>query len=193
MHSARVHAWNVTDTLGPGLVKAIGLLSTKVPFLVLASAGCQSVCMPRRAVPGVFCFEGRWSSNLADRSSVRPLLDLLQNQRVANYAYFDVATVEELCFYLRKWHQAQYRSFRIGYFAFRGDAGQIIIGRHKLTLTELGDTLEDQCEGKIIYFGSCQTLPRATQGAHGSRRRKGDHDGRNTTQCRLVPGPDVPS
>ena len=111
-----------------------------------------------RSKPGIFCFEGQWSSNLATRTSVRRLLEFLGDSGIANVIHRDVATVEELQFYLNKWPQKAYRNYRIGYFAFHGSPGQIHLGRKKLTIESMADLVPGGVPGKDLFFGSCGTL-----------------------------------
>jgi len=114
--------------------------------------------MARRRKPGIFCLEGDWSPNLRNQDSVRPLLQFLQQDGRIDFIHRDVGTPEELEFYVNKWSQRSYSSYRIGYFAFHGKPGRIFIGRRTLTLEQLGDIMEGACDGKIIYFGTCATL-----------------------------------
>ncbi len=111
-----------------------------------------------RTVPGIFCVEGAWSSNLADRASVRDLLDILEDVDGIDFIHTRVNTVEALHDVLRKWHQKQYAHYSLGYFAFHGKPGKILIGRHPVTLKELGMSLQNGCDGKTLYFGSCSVL-----------------------------------
>ncbi|NOY06052.1 MAG: hypothetical protein GXO82_05405 [Chlorobi bacterium] len=114
--------------------------------------------MATRRKPGIFCLEGDWSPDLKERNTVRPLLQFLEQSNRINFIYRDVGTVEELQFYMNKWRQRAYRSYKIGYFAFHGEPDTILIGRKRLSLDQLGDFLEGACRGKIVYFGSCATL-----------------------------------
>lgn len=114
--------------------------------------------MSARAISGVFCLEGQWSPKLTDRESMKPVLDILEARRTLKYVHRDVATEDELCFYLKKWRQRQYRSFGIGHFAFHGTGGRIVLGRRELTLEELAVTMEGHCDGRVIFFDSCSTL-----------------------------------
>jgi hypothetical protein len=63
-------------------------------------------------------------------------------------------------FFLKKWKQKTInKKFPILYLAFHGIKGSILITHNKpYSLTELGNILEDSCEGKVIFFASCETL-----------------------------------
>lgn len=112
----------------------------------------------RRARAGVFCLEGPWDNLLTDRSSVRPLLEVLEGQDIIEFAHRDAATIEEFEAYLRQWTQKQYQRLSFGYLAFHGDQGHLVVGKTKYTLERLGRLLEGRLAGRVLYFGSCGTL-----------------------------------
>lgn len=114
--------------------------------------------MPPSRLPGVFCLEGSWSNLLTDGSSVRHVLDLLESLRLIRYAHRDAATVEEFETYMTQWAQKQYASLAFGYLGFHGSPGCIHIGRKSYDLERLAELMEGRLEGRILYFGSCQTL-----------------------------------
>jgi hypothetical protein len=114
--------------------------------------------MAKRTMPGVFCLEGSWSSKLTDRSSVRPLLELLEEQRIIRYAHRDTGTIEEFEHYLKQWSQAQYSNYGLAYLAQHGEPGAIQFGRKVKTLEEIADLLEGRLKGRTIYFASCEVL-----------------------------------
>ncbi len=108
----------------------------------------------------VFCIEGLWNDNLKNKSSVEPVLKLL-NQRYAlmKYIHKDCATSSELDFYLDKWTKKQYDDHPILYLAFHGEEKSIKVSDKKIDiLDDLATVLENKCENRIIIFGSCSTL-----------------------------------
>jgi len=107
---------------------------------------------------GIFCLEGDWSNNLTDKSSVKPVLDLLENVNGTNVIHRNVGTKEELSYYSSKWIQKKYDKFQVGYFAFHGEPGTLKLGGASVAIEEIGELLEGKCAGKIIYFGSCSVL-----------------------------------
>lgn len=107
---------------------------------------------------GIFCLEGDWSNDLTERSTVRPILDLLDNYEKTKIIHRNVGTKEEFYYYCNKWILKRYDELRIGYFAFHGEAGAIKLGNKKISLEEIGELLKGQCRGKVIYFGSCSVL-----------------------------------
>jgi len=110
---------------------------------------------------GIYCLEGLWNHHdIKDKSTVLPILDLLEKRNYCDYIYHDCATKEELEFFLDKWTRLSVSNkYPILYFAFHGEEGSIFFtNKKKYTLDELGDFLEGKCFGKVIYFGSCSTL-----------------------------------
>lgn len=127
--------------------------------------------------------EGEWSTDMRDRSSVRPSLELLEQDRRVRTIRRDVGTVAELDFYLQKWAQKRYEDYRLGYFAFHGSPQALHVGRETKRLDELGKVLAGRCQGKLIHFGACDMFT--------------DDDGtiaefRRSTKARVVSGYERP-
>ncbi|GIF67708.1 hypothetical protein Ais01nite_57430 [Asanoa ishikariensis] len=108
---------------------------------------------------GIFCVEGQWHRSLTDKSSVLPTLDMLNRLKRCAYIHKDVATAEELRYFLTRWTEQRYASFRVGHFAMHGEAKQLFVNdRIRVGLDEIAETLEGRCEGRRLYFGSCSVL-----------------------------------
>src|SRR5689334_16980217 len=114
--------------------------------------------MPRRAVPGIFCLEGMWSPRLTDQTSMKPLLEMLEDHKKVRFVHWRVTSVAELEARAAQWPQRQYARYSLGYFGFHGTPGRLLIGRQHIDLDGLGDMLAGRCSGKTIYFGSCGVL-----------------------------------
>lgn len=114
--------------------------------------------MARMRGYGIFCLEGEWNADLRDRVSVEPILRLLETLGIAPSIHRDVATRDELTYYIGKWEQKRYDDFKVLYLAMHGDSGLINLGRDTFDLDELASLLKGKCAGKAIYFGSCLTL-----------------------------------
>ena len=117
------------------------------------------------AKKGIYCLECHWFGH-RDRTSVQPILHLLQTMyglRVP-YLYDRTATREEFYYHLKKWKI--YRSYPILYLGFHGESEAIRIGEGNglVTLDDLEEKLKDSCNRRIIHFGSCSTLD-----IHGNR------------------------
>jgi leucyl-tRNA synthetase len=109
-------------------------------------------------LPGIFCLEGEWDSNLRRRESVMPMLDLLERLGIAQSIHRDVATKDEFFYYLEKWGQKAYHDYVILYLASHGDSGCLALGKESVMLEELEDALVGKADGGVIYFGSCLTM-----------------------------------
>lgn len=115
--------------------------------------------MVKERVQGVFCVEGDWSSDLTDRASVRDMLEMLESVDGVPFIHESVGDSEDaLMRALRKWRQKQYSAFSIGYFAFHGKPGKILLGRHPVPLKKIAAELAGACKGRVLYFGSCSVL-----------------------------------
>lgn len=107
---------------------------------------------------GIFCLEADWHTDLRKRDSVAPVLDLLDRLQLAKSIRRDVATAEELEYYLKVWRQARYKDYNVLYIATHGTPDYIHLGRTKVGLDKLGDMLEGACQGRVVYLGGCQIL-----------------------------------
>ena len=115
----------------------------------------------REDLPGIFCLEGEWDSDLTRRLSVRPVLELLEQLGVAQWIHRDVATRAEFEYYLDKWTSDDYTAFPVLWLAMHGDAAAISLSggdQGSLTMDELEEVLVGACAGKVVYFASCSTL-----------------------------------
>jgi len=110
------------------------------------------------AAKGIFCLEGLWDNDLKRKSTVQPILNMLEVNSGVPYIHQDVATVEELEFYLSRWKQTRYRNFPILYLAFHGEIEALLIGKYEYTLDRLSSLLNESCRNSIIMLASCSTL-----------------------------------
>src|SRR5674476_1477522 len=90
---------------------------------------------------GVFCLESPWGTNgdLTDRSSVAHQLRMLESAGYCGKViHHDVATREEFEFYLKEWLKQKYAvRYPLGYLAFHGARGALMISKTELTLDDL--------------------------------------------------------
>ena len=110
---------------------------------------------------GIFCLEGDWEADLRDPTSVEPILQLLKDVEGIPYVHRQVATREQLGYYVDRWQQ--YSSHPILYLAFHGVEGYIDLTKESgddsyVSLVALSDVLEGKCEGQLVHFSSCYTL-----------------------------------
>lgn len=106
----------------------------------------------------IFCLEGEWDSDLRGRMSVEPILELLEKIGIAKSIHRDIATRDELEYYLGKWKQKRYERYGVLYLAMHGYEESLYLGRDAVSLDKLEENLRGACKGKAIYFGSCLTL-----------------------------------
>jgi hypothetical protein len=119
----------------------------------------------RRKPHGIFCLEDDWWDDFNRTSTVQPVLALI-SQGVARdvpRVHRDVGTREELAYYLKRWSQRGAGPYGILYLAFHGDEGAILVGDRRrkgarVTLDDLGDMLGGGLTGRIVHFGSCETM-----------------------------------
>ena len=110
---------------------------------------------------GIYCLESMWTNSVKDKTSVKPILELMERAEVCEHLYHKCATRVEIEFMLKKWRlQSVQNKYPILYFAFHGQAGALQLNEKNevLTLAELGDILENSCQGKVFFFASCETL-----------------------------------
>lgn len=109
---------------------------------------------------GIYCLEGLWDNDLKNKSTVLPILELLEKGSISNYIYHTCATKEELEFFLTKWKKKSINTkFPILYLAFHGRKGQIYItSKSTYSLNDLAIILDGSAAGKVVFFASCETL-----------------------------------
>lgn len=113
----------------------------------------------REKVPGIFCVEGDWSSDLADRASVLDMLEMLETVDGIPYIHEHVGeSIDAFEGALKKWKLKKYADYSIAYFAFHGKPGKLMFGRHVVPLKQIAALLKGACAGRTLYFGSCSVL-----------------------------------
>lgn len=104
---------------------------------------------------GIYCFEGEWGSS-RDHQTVEPVLDLLQACEGTPFIHRNVPTEDALKFYVKRW--LRLTSYPIGYFACHGERGWLWITNAGLSLDAFAKTLGSECQGKVLFFASCETM-----------------------------------
>jgi len=110
---------------------------------------------------GIFCLEGDWEADLRDPTSVEPILQLLKDVEGIPYVHRQVATREQLGYYVDRWQR--YSAHPILYLAFHGVEGYIDLTKESgddsyVSLVALADVLDGKCVGQLVHFSSCYTL-----------------------------------
>ena len=98
---------------------------------------------------GIFCLEGEWDPDTTVRNSVEPILTLFERLGIAKSVRRDVATTEEMTYYLRKWVQKRYVDYKVLYLASHGVSGTLELGKDSIDVVELADLLRGKCAGRV--------------------------------------------
>lgn len=112
---------------------------------------------------GVFCLESPWGTNgdLRNRSTVLHQLRMLEGaEYCGKVIHHDVVTREEFDFYLKEWLKQKYTiGYPLGYLAFHGAKGALMISKTELSLNDLATVIgPGKAHDRILYFGSCSTM-----------------------------------
>lgn len=110
------------------------------------------------SLPGILCLEGELNEDMRKKSTVRPVLEMLETLDKAQVVHRNVAVKEDLAFYVDTLQKKRYEKFQVLYLAMHGDEGAISTGGADLTLEDLGELLAGTCKGRVIYFGTCLTM-----------------------------------
>ncbi|WP_151087756.1 DUF6642 family protein [Hymenobacter baengnokdamensis] len=107
----------------------------------------------------IVCIEGRWERDLTKLNSVAAGLQLLyENKVVAKQCCKQSHSAATTLSLLVEFTQKKYASFSIIYLSFHGSPNIIGFAKEAVTLEELQEKLANKLHGKILHFGSCQTL-----------------------------------
>jgi hypothetical protein len=108
---------------------------------------------------GIFCVEGQWDRDLRKRGSVLPTLELLERLGTIRFIHKDVATADELNFYLDRWVLREYADYNVGFFAMHGEPTRLCLTDwESVELEEIADRLAGKLDGKRLFFGSCSVM-----------------------------------
>ena len=116
-------------------------MSAIILFMKMVISIGFKLCSMKTTKKGIYCIEGLWDhTNIKDKSTVLPILNLLENRGYCNFIHHSCATREELVFFLNKWKQKSVSiKYPILYLAFHG-----------------------QEEGIFLNSKDCYTNPRTT-------------------------------
>ncbi|MGD8214266.1 DUF6642 family protein [Aestuariimicrobium sp. Y1814] len=110
---------------------------------------------------GILCLEGAWGEGFESRETIEPALRCLESFGLASIAHRDVATREELQYYIDRWLDPEDKAaakYTMGMFAFHGAEGEIALGKELISLRELGKMIGRRAQRKVIYIGGCEVL-----------------------------------
>lgn len=142
-------------------------------------------------IKGIICFEtGEFASYRTENQwNALPLLKFMESEMHIPYIYRQIATRQELEYYLNKIGEDHFKNkFDVVYFCFHGSPGQICLDkRGKITLT-LDDLAELGAVKKVflnrhIHFGSCETMDCNEDDIKEFRRNVGAKSVSGYTKC----------
>lgn len=109
----------------------------------------------------IACLESLWNSDIENRLSVVPILELVTRINGIKYTYLTCNTREELAYNLGKLRHG--RGYRILYLSLHGKPGEIILDGGATDLESLAGMMGAGFAGWAVHFGSCATIsvPRA--------------------------------
>ena len=110
---------------------------------------------------GIFCIETVWYGD-KDRTSCRPMLQLLEDLHKVPYICRDAMTEEELLYYLTTWEKMK-KEYPILYLGFHGTEGGIWLetaanGSNSVEYEAIGKKLEGSCRDCLVHFASCGSM-----------------------------------
>ena len=118
-------------------------------------------------IKGVFCLEADQWYGQKDRSSVEPMLRMLEGVKGLKipYEHRTIATIEELGHCLNRYLQPVYKTHPLLYLAFHGGgaegdlkSGIELSAGDWVELPKLAELMKDRCTNRIIHFGSCSVM-----------------------------------
>jgi len=106
----------------------------------------------------IACLEGEWSQRLQDRSTVKPLLDLLYEVQGIDYVYFRCNKPGVLSDYLSRLRQAT--TYRVIYISTHGKQGNLwFYPNETMSLDDLAKIMgEDSFQGRYLHLGGCRIM-----------------------------------
>jgi hypothetical protein len=107
----------------------------------------------RQITTGIFCLES-WSGNLAHRSTVRRLLELLEAQAGVKFIRRVVDGKDTFFDLLGRW--PSHRGYRLGYIACHGEPETLRIGGDSVELAELTSKLGER--GMTLRARRCASV-----------------------------------
>ena len=119
-------------------------------------------------IKGVYCLETESWYTRKDPSTVEPVLRLLRHVIDVPYLCKDVATSEELMYFLKQYTMKVFKTHPILYLGFhgfseKGKAGISLNEPQDIDIGTIGGCLKDKLRGRVVYFGSCEIMKAQTE------------------------------
>jgi hypothetical protein len=104
----------------------------------------------------IACLETLWDSNIENRLSVVPILELISKVDRVKYTYLTCNTQEELKYNLGILKQRD--EYGILYLSFHGDRGEIALDEKSINIERLAKMMGNSFADWIVHFGTCATI-----------------------------------
>ena len=119
---------------------------------------------------GVYCLETVWFGH-DDKSTVRPMLEMLDALWDVPFIHRDAVTREEFLHYLHAWcDNPNLKRYNMLYLGYHGDSNGIWLNdddgypaTKKIALQTLTDELQGKCNNRLVHFSSCSTIDTESQ------------------------------
>ena len=114
---------------------------------------------------GIYCLETDQWFGFKDRTSIEPVLRMLELYQKIDFRHRDVATESEFYYFLQTFLQPGFKNYPILYLGFHGygpeddqDACIELSDGTYITLKDLEACIDERYFGGVIHFGSCSVV-----------------------------------
>ena len=104
----------------------------------------------------IACLESLWNSDIENRLSVVPILELVSKVNGISYTYLTCNTREELAYNLVK--LGERHGYRMLYLSLHGKPGELILDGGRTDLESLAQMMGTRFARWAVHFGSCSTI-----------------------------------
>ena len=112
---------------------------------------------------GIFSIENVWFEECDDGdirpdvTSIEPFLNALSRCYGQPYVHRDVATKEELKFFVKRWCRYP-MSYPILHIGIHGNPGKLQLSDAQVSLSKIASWIDVSCKNCIIHFSSCSAI-----------------------------------
>lgn len=112
----------------------------------------------------MYCLETDSWRGQKDRTTLRPLLDLLEYHLEMPYLHRTVATKEEFEYHISRYAASELKTHPVLYLGFHGSydkksaKASLRLANEELDLGTLAHVLNGKLKGRIVHFGACSVF-----------------------------------
>ena len=113
---------------------------------------------------GIFSIENVWFEDSDDDdtvepdvTSIEPVLVALSRHYGQPYVHRDVATKEELKFFIKRWCRYP-MSYPILHIGIHGTPGKVALSDSEVSLSKIASWIDVSCKNCVILFSSCNAV-----------------------------------